>query len=74
MRLLGDPRMWAAEIRHRSISREDVIPLEARLYWKLVGAVLFPLRLSLRLGIRSWKRRRDARRVRDIIGGEDSRG
>ena len=74
MRLMGDPRMWAAEVRHRNISKEGVVPPEARLYWKLLSVGLFPLRLSLRWGLRSWKRRRDARRVWDLIHGEDNEG
>ena len=74
MRLMGDPRNWAAEVRHRNIAKEGAVPPEARLYWRLLGIVLFPLRLSVLWGLRSWKRRRDAQRVRDLIGGEDSRG
>ena len=74
MRLFGDPRIWAAQARHRNISRDGVVPPEARLYWKLLAIVLLPLRLSLRLGLRSWKRRRDSRRVRDLIQGGDGRG
>ena len=74
MRLMGDPRMWAAEVRHRNISKEGVVPPEARLYWKLLGTVLLPLRLSLRWGFRSWKGRQDARRVRDLIRGDDNPG
>ena len=73
MRFKGDPRVWVAEVRHRTIAKDEVIP-EARLYWKLLTTVLFPLRLSVGWGLRSWKRRLDARRVRDVIRGEDSRG
>jgi hypothetical protein len=68
----GDPRIWAAEARHRKISREGTIP-EARLYWTLLKIALFPLYFTARWALRRWKRRQSARQIQRLIRGDGER-
>ena len=65
----GDPRLWAAEARHRTMSREGTIP-EVRLYWTLLKFALFPLYFTARWALRWRKRRQRARQIQSLIRGE----